>query len=325
MKYIGRKVKKILGKTQEKPTPAYGEEVVMGGGIRLIEYRDRFEIYRNNDCVRVSKRHSIYVHDVVNFFDFHFNAVSPVEEGNIRVVDYSKPKCHAVPGFNLFDVMFSSFAEGLSSTGQYLEFAQLTEDSIVLDLGAYAGLTSIQFDMEIAKHNSKASGHVIAVDADIQNIPVILYNIEQYRHSTSRKISYLYGACAESDGEVEFSSEGNMGASLVECVGRKRGAAHIEYVPGMTLSSIAERYGLDNVDFIKCDIEGGELYIFKDDAFFRRYSPKIIVEAHYTRDGSTLTTDSVIADLTHYGYTCTVVPQKDFILPIIECTRTSFA
>ena len=289
--------------------------------MSLIEYRNSFEVYRGLDCVKISKRHSIYLHDVINFFDFHFKAVEAINHNGRYLVDYSIPKRHKVKDFDLFEVMFASFAEGLSSTKQYLEFAQLTEESIVLDLGAYAGLTSIQFDMEIAKHNVEAKGRVIAVDADLQNIPIITYNFEQYRHSTHRHIEYLYAACSEVDQEVEFSSEGNMGASLVECVGRKRGAAQVECVQGMTLSSIAKHYNLSKIDFIKCDIEGGEIFIFKDKEFFKEFSPKIIVEAHYTRDGQSLTTQSVIEQLSHYGYSCRVVPQEDFILPIIECIR----
>ena len=263
----------------------------------------------------------MYITDIIDSFDYYFYAVAFSQRNGKRVVDYSKPAKHKVNGFDLFEVMFSSFAEGGASTRQYIEFAKLCEDSIVFDLGAYSGLTSIQFDMEIAKHNVEAKGRVIAVDADSQNIPIISYNLEKYKHICGRTIEYIYAACSDKDEEVEFSSEGNMGAALVGCVGRKR-ADRIECVPGITLSSIAKRYNVEKVDFIKCDIEGGELFIFKDKEFFDKFSPRIIFEPHYTRfDSETLTAYVAMEQLSHYGYSCKIVSQGDVTLPLVECIR----
>ena len=258
--------------------------------------------------------------DILDSFDYYFYAVEPFQNGEKRCVNYSRPAKHKVKDFDLFEVMFSSFAEGGDSTSQYIEFAQLQEDSVVFDLGAYSGLSSIQFDMEISKENINAKGRVIAVDADSQNIPVITYNLEKYNHIRGRTIDYIYSACSDKDEDVEFSSEGNMGAALVDFVGRKR-ADKIEYVPGITLSSLAKRYNVSKVDFIKCDIEGGELFIFKDKAFFDKFSPRIIFEPHYTQLDNCLTSDSVIEQLSEYGYSCRVIQQTEVTLPLVECVR----
>lgn len=324
MRYLRKVTNNILPKRAPKKKEYPIKRLIPneGGGITVIEYPDIIEIRKDSHIIKISQRHAMYVQDILDSFDYYFNAVVALPCDGIYLVDYSKPAKHRVRGFDLFDVMFPSFAEGPESTMQYIEFAQLTEDSIVLDLGAYSGLTSIQFDMEIAKHNSKASGRVIAVDADPQNIAIIYYNFAQYTHICGRTIEYLHAACSDKDAMVEFSSEGNMGAALTGCVGTKR-ADRIESIQGITLSSIAKKYHLPKVDFIKCDIEGSELFIFKDKEFFSRFSPRIIFEPHYTRfdGGKELTSHTAIAHLAEYGYSCTVVTQSDVSLPLVECVK----
>lgn len=272
---------------------------------------------KGDKCVRISKKHKIYFNDLIDSFDYYFSSVEPEKTKDYDLVDFSKPKAHRVIGFDLHKVKFSSFAEPIETTHQYIDFAQLNEDSVVLDLGAYSGLTSILFDIEISKNNKQAQGKVIAVDPDIKNSDCIKYNFQNYQDKTGRKIEYLHGAVWCTDGEIEFSSEGNMGASALAIVGEKRGFK--TRVKSYTLSSIAKKYNLNKIDFIKCDIEGGELNIFNDEEFFKNYKPKIIIEAHYFGDKMELSSGVVINTLSKYAYSCKEIKQNGVELPLIEC------
>jgi hypothetical protein len=82
--------------------------------------------------------------DIIDSFEYYYNSVFPIDDfnGNL-VVDFSNPKYHEVVGFESQPIIFPSLAEPIITTTQYLDFADLQNDSVVIDLGAYSGLTSI--------------------------------------------------------------------------------------------------------------------------------------------------------------------------------------
>jgi FkbM family methyltransferase len=278
-------------------------------GVRLDIRRDFIDVVSGDRVVRISHRHQVYLTDVTSEFDFYHSAVEPILIDGVRVVDYSTPRYHDVLGFDLHPVLFPSLAEPIVTTEQYLDFGQLLAGAIVLDLGAYSGLTSILFDA-VGK-----AGRVIAIDADRENVACIRKNVSLYQRVTGRSIEVLHGAVWDSEGELEFSSEGNMGSSAAAIVGGDRG--NVVSVRSYTLNSIAQLYALDRVDFIKCDIEGAEAVIFNQPEFFARFKPRIIVEVHPV-DGK-LTSEACRRSLAEYGYECREVPQPGASLPLLEC------
>lgn len=279
-------------------------------GLEVRFAMDHVDIIRGSDVLRIFSGHMVYFGDIINFFDYYFGAVIPVKVRGKNIVDYSSPRYHEVVGFDAYPILFPSFSEPLSTTTQYMEFAALSEGMVVLDLGAYSGLTSIVFSQAVG-----LSGIVVAVEADIENIDCIKRNLYNYSKCSPNKILILEGAVWENDDGIEFSCEGNMGAGAVSIVGDWRGT--VRKIPSFTLSSIANQFGLQRIDFIKCDIEGAENIIFTDREFFQRFLPKIIIEAHLV-DGVE-TTDKCIADLEMYGYTFRKVVQKGVFLPLLEC------
>ena len=119
-----------------------------------------------------------------------------------------------------------------------------------------------------------------------------------------------------SDGEVDFAHDGNMGASSTSIVGRR---GNVSKTKTLTLSSIASFLHLSKIDFIKCDIEGAEIEIFKDENFFNLYHPKIIIETHYLNNYTEMTTEVVINQIKKYNYEIKEVKQDGFDLPLLEC------
>jgi FkbM family methyltransferase len=196
-----------------------------------------------------------------------------------------------------------------------MEFANLTEGDVVLDLGAYSGLTSILFAEAVGK-----MGTVIAVDADQRNIECIKRNLSNYKRHFGKNISLLEGAVWEHNNGLEFSCEGNMGSSAASIVGNKRGS--VSKVPSFTLSSIANLFKLQRVDFMKVDVEGAEKVIFEDKDFFRNFLPKIIIETHIV--DNMMTTGKCISDLKSYGYKCEQIIQKGVTAPLLQCIPPNF-
>lgn len=272
---------------------------------------DHLDIISDKRAIRLAHRHQIYAQNVIEQFEFYYSAVRPISIRGYDIVDYSTPRYHDVIGYDLHPILFPSLAEPIATTEQYVAFSRIKDGDCVLDLGAYSGLTSILFDQLAGP-----SGRVIAVDADSENIEYAKRNLSLYKSVTGRHIDIEYGALWHSDGKLEFSTEGNMGSSAASIVGGDRGL--LKEVPSLTLTTLARRYNLDRIDFIKCDIEGAEAVIFDQPEFFARFRPRMIVEVHQV--GGELTTAACRAALEPYGYECKEIPQAGTELPLLQCS-----
>jgi FkbM family methyltransferase len=271
-----------------------------------------FRIIKNKKEIRIARSQAIYLRDTIDNFAFYFEGVEPQRVGDVDLVDYSKPGFHKVKNFDLFPVFFPAVAEPTVTTEQYIEFANLSPEAVVIDLGAYSGLTSILFDMAIP-----SGGQVLAVEADHQNVGACERNFAAYADHSKRTIRLVEAAVWRDNDGVVFSSEGSMGSSVLSVVGSGRGK-NIK-VPSVTLEHLAKQFDLSRVDFIKCDIEGGETEIFDRPEFFEKYSPKIMIECHIV--GGKSTSQACIAVLEKYGYVCELVSQRGYPLPLLACRR----
>lgn len=260
--------------------------------------------------VRLAIQHWAYINDIITSFDYYFTAVEPLDWHGYALVDYSLPRHHQVVGFDLMPVKFTSLAEPMVTSLQYQDFANLQTGDTVFDLGAYSGLTSILFKEKVGR-----AGHVIAIDADTRNIETIRENLALYRKLTDQEISLVHGAMWNHCEGLDFSSDGNMGASATEIIGMERGSRAL--VRSYTLSKLADDFGVSRVDFVKCDIEGAEALIFDDDSFFRRFRPRIIIETHLVN--GVLTNRQCIDALRRHGYRCEPIEQLGVTLPLLAC------
>jgi FkbM family methyltransferase len=266
-----------------------------------------FDVCRGSQVVRVATRHLIYLDDILNSFDYYYGAVEPVEVDGKSIVDYSLPGFHLLKDFDLFPVFLPSFAEPFVTCSQYLEFAKLREGDVVLDLGAYCGITSIAFAERVGKN-----GKVIAVEADPENQRALEKNAALYSRLGGAAIDIVRAAVWKDCNGISFSSEGNMGSSAIEIVGHGRG--NIVQSPSITLDSIAEQYSLSRVAFIKCDVEGAELHIFNSE-FLRNFRPRIIIEPHIVN--GVLCHEAVANRLRALDYRIEFIQQTGVALPLV--------
>lgn len=318
MNNIKKLIKKILPKSLfQILMPFWGKLnlkiLARSKRVSITSGSDYIDFSNENRVIRLSKEHWFYGSDLLNSYEYYFNSVKPLKKNSTELVDFSTPRFHEVNGFDLMPVFFPSFCEPMSTTDQYLNFAKLHEGSTVIDLGAYSGLTSILFKELVGE-----SGKVIAVDADSINLDSIKKNFNLYEKITGKTIDILNGAIWNHCDGLNFSSEGNMGSSATDIVGDLRGKNNI--IKSYTLSKLAEIYNLEDIHFIKCDIEGAERVIFEDVHFFKNFKPRIIIECHFVDELDTSV--KCIEDLTKYGYTCKHIEQHGVSLPLLECRPT---
>jgi FkbM family methyltransferase len=252
----------------------------------------------------------VYLEDIKNDFDYYFSAVKPQETKEGQLVDYSIPALHQVVGFEPFPIFFPSFAEPMSTTREYLEFANLQAGHVAFDLGAYSGLTSILFAL--------SGAHVVAVEPDPINLDAVYKNFQALKQYNGMEIALAEMAIWKDCKGVNFGSEGNMGSFVGDLVGALRGNAM--QIPSTTLTALAEALKLERVDFIKCDIEGAEIEALDQPAFFAKYNPKLIIEAHTIK--AELTTGRCTQILNKYGYVVAEMKQPGVgALPLLRCER----
>ncbi len=259
--------------------------------------------------VVLNGQHAVYARDVIDDFDFYFEAVEPALVDTFLTVDYSGPREHRVRGWDFMPIEFPSLAEPLATARQYLDFADLRLGQTVIDLGAYSGFTSLLFQEAVGE-----SGRVIAVEADTLNLVSLRKNIDNFLERTGTAPVVADLAVWSHNRGIEFLTEGNMGSAAASLM--KRGKKQVRQVPSSTLSDLSRRFELDAVHFIKADIEGAELEAFSDREFFRDHHPKIIFEAAASKDHEP---KAVIALLEGFGYTCQIREQVGSRMPLVEC------
>jgi FkbM family methyltransferase len=279
-------------------------------GIKIIQNKGLIRLLKKNKEIRIRASQKLYLEETLSNFDFYFEGVIPSKQGKKEIVDYSKPAWHDVKNFDLMPIYFNSMSEPLEIINKYIEFSEISEGNVVIDLGAYSALTSIMFDQRVGQ-----TGLVVAIEADRENYLACVKNLSLYKKITKKKIHLVNAAIWKDTDGVMFSSEGSMGSSAVDLAGNDRGENI--FVNTVTLMSLANDFKLERVDFIKCDIEGAESVVLNAPEFFNKYKPRIVMECHII-DGVS-TEHSCKSFMENFGYTCTLKDQEGYPLKLLFC------
>lgn len=265
--------------------------------------------------IALSRNVAIYTVDFVNCFDYYFSSVKgstvSINGADYHLIDFSRPAYHAVVGFDDFPIFSPSFMEPFVTARQYLDAACLQPGDVVIDLGAYIGLTAIAFSKAVGK-----DGLVVSVEPDPASFAAAEQNIARHADVHGFKNIRLFRAAVSGSNEpLRFSAEGAMGSAAQSIIGKGRGKSLA--VVAYTLDQLVNIMGLTRVDFVKMDIEGSEEELLRNsERFFRRYRPKIIVEPH--RVNGTRSDEAVRSILSTYGYDCETITQSGVsALPLI--------
>jgi FkbM family methyltransferase len=134
----------------------------------------------------------------------------------------------------------------------------LEPTDVVVDLGANAGV----FTTLAARLSKK----VIAVEAQSRFLDYISYNLQQ--NNCSDKASLEFGIVGGSTGL--FSNEKRL----------ESGSHFEKRPPVLSMNEIIKRHDLDNINFLKVDIEGSEFDLFFKDVDWLTRVEKIAMEVH---------------------------------------------
>ena len=287
------------------------KQLAQQAGLRLVRRDLFFDLQKGNLTLRTRLSHEIYLEHMIKNFDYFVDSVVPLKVDGKLLVDMSGPRYHRLKGFADLPFLFPSQTEPYRTTAEYLDFARLSEGKIVLDIGAYAGVTSIIFGQLVG-----SAGHVYAFEADPINYECARQNLEMAsRWMGLNNITLVHKAVWSDNQGVLFSQEGAMGSSAVAITGAGRGDAI--RIPSITLAEFCAESGLNRVDFIKVDIEGGEVELLKSSTeFLSRIKPRMIVEPHMV-DG-VLSTQSCRELLERAGYRTNIRAQVGESAPLIE-------
>ena len=227
-------------------------------------------VRRHAEEIIISRRHHVYLHDILTYFDHYYETVVPQRIHQRLVVDYSGPRWHKLRGSGE-RFYFSSFAEDIGSVRIYDRYLAPQPGDVVLDLGAYCGLCAVNFARSVGPN-----GRVLCYEPDPQNFAILQTNVTA---SGMRNITLHQNAVFGERGTLMFSSEGNMGSAVLASVAENRG--NLVEVAGTTLADIVADNHLPKIDVVKMDIEGSEYSVMQNSIdFLARYRPRVAVELH---------------------------------------------
>ena len=214
-----------------------------------------------------------YIPDAVQRFDYYLDAIEPELVDGIEIADFREPRMHQVRRVGE-QFKFTTFPESSEIADSYLKIFRAKEGDVIIDAGAYCGLTAYLFSKAVG-----SAGKVVAIEADPRNYECLTSNLNRLQ---VQNIDVLQAAVWRSNGLVDFASEGNMGSAILEV---SPGKPNKVGVRALTLSDICDELSLSRVDHVKVDIEGAEYEALPAaSGFIARYRPDFLVEMHLEND-----------------------------------------
>jgi FkbM family methyltransferase len=216
--------------------------------------RSVIEVVKDSKHLRISTKQSIYLEDMINHFSQYHEIVAPTVEGSREVVDYSKPALHTFRATRL-KFWVPSIPEEEAALQSYFRWYTPKPGDIALDGGANCGVSTYYLSRYVG-----AEGRVLALEPDEDNWKFLLRNIELHQLTN---VVPIKKALAGRTGTREFHQEGCLGSGFTDLVSRPEGTTNITMVETTTLADLIREYQLPRIDFVKLDIEGGEIEVLQ--------------------------------------------------------------
>ena len=300
---IVKKVAKIFG-LEFFFTKQWFNYLAYKNGIAVSYQKSSITLSKKDEKIIICRTEKSFgsIGIVVRDFDDFFETLVPNVIQNINVIDFSKPKFHTLKRDN-DKFFFHDICEPIAVTDIYVSKAALKEGDIVLDIGSYCGTQTVFFSKLVGK-----TGAVFAFEPDAVTFQSLSKNIAEHKCSN---ITALNIGLYSSDGEIGFSGDSGMGASISSEAAFK--------IKVRRLDAICKEYNLQKIDFIKMDIEGAEIDVLKSSKeVIQKYKPRFIIEPHFI-DGI-LNDNQIIAIFNELNYETQTLKQGSFdYQPLLYC------
>lgn len=168
------------------------------------------------------------------------------------------------PGTSDADVLWDTYGEAY-----HRPRLPLPSDATILDLGANVGYTAVDFAV---RH---PGARIVAVELDGDNATLAERNLAPF----GERCTVVRAAVWSSDGRVTYGGNEAWGLRVVPGPTAADSAGQERTAPAIRIQTILRRFGLDRVDYVKMDIEGGEAEVLSDAGWMDRVDG-IKVEVH---------------------------------------------
>jgi FkbM family methyltransferase len=140
---------------------------------------------------------------------------------------------------------------------------------VVLDCGAYRGETALWFARLVGKE-----GRVVAFEPAAHNLQGLQRNLARNRSVEMAPVTVMECAVSSLAGVLHFNAQAG-GSSRVD-------AESTESVPAVTVDDVVGEQHLGRVDFIKMDIEGGEVDALRGaEETLKRFTPRLAISVYH--------------------------------------------
>jgi FkbM family methyltransferase len=128
-----------------------------------------------------------------------------------------------------------------------------------------------------------AEGRVLALEPDEDNWRFLLRNIELHQLTN---VVPIKKALAGRTGTRKFHQEGCLGSGFTDLVSRPKGTTNITIVETTTLADLIREYQLPGIEFIKLDIEGGEIEVLQSSKeLLRKMKVEFAIDSNHAIQG----------------------------------------
>lgn len=194
------------------------------------------------------------------------NAKIKLINGETLNLDLSTPELQI--HFSSWNNYTNAILDQFNTRNYYQDFID-KNDKVILDLGANIGLFAI--------HVAPWAERIVCLEPTPSHFKLLEQLTSEFKN-----IERVQVAIAPKDGKVTFYTEPNN-TTMNSLIPRSGGSFQVE---GYSLKTIMDKFNLQNVDFIKMDIEGSENIVLNDETVSHiiNHVPKILIEFHSDHD-----------------------------------------
>ena len=152
------------------------------------------------------------------------------------------------------------------------KFDSQLDPGVIVDAGANIGLASVYFATKYP------NARVFAIEPQRSNFELLRRNVEAYRN-----IVPVQAALWHENGMIDVldPGRGHWGFVTSAAGGNNSGDASVCHsVDAWTIDRLMDKFGLQNIDILKVDIEGAEKEVFSDPSAWISSVKMLIVELH---------------------------------------------